>query len=168
MATKTSETTRDRLNRDLYIYLNLTSSVLGADIERLCQKVELTEAHFRVLWVLCRMTGPQGRQMGEVADGLINRAADVTRLMDKLETLGMVSRERASDDRRRVMVSATTHGKKVFEKLAAGIRHLHDEQWSELTMSEQRQLIALLKKVLMSRTPVKMEASWLLQGGKND
>lgn len=168
MATKKSETTRDHLNRDAYIYLNLTSSVLGADIERLCQQVELTEAHFRVLWVLCRMTGPQGRPMGEIADGLINRAADVTRLMDKLESLGMVSRERASDDRRRVIVSATTHGRKVFERLAVGIRHLHDDQWSELTISEQRQLISLLKKVLMSRTPAKMEESWLLQGGKND
>lgn len=163
MAVKKSEKTRDRLNRDAYIFLNLTSTSLGGDIEQLCLEEGLTEAHFRVLWVLCRETGPNGRPMGEIADGLINRAADLTRLMDKLEKLGLVSRERATEDRRRVVATVTANGRKVFERLAMRIRDEHVCQWSELSMSDQRQLIALLDKVLRSREVSGIDNSWLLR-----
>lgn len=164
MAATKPEQAQDRLNREAYIFLNLTSASLAGDIERLCREEDLTEAHFRVLWVLCRETGADGRPMGEIADGLINRAADLTRLMDKMENLGLVRRVRVPDDRRRVVAKATPKGKKVFERLASRIRSLHVEQWSELTASEQRQLVALLDKVLRAREVSRADESWLLRG----
>lgn len=163
MATKKPESAQDRLNRDSYIFLNLTLTSLSGDIERLCREEDLTEAHFRVLWVLCRESGPAGRPMGEIADGLVNRAADLTRLVDKMETLGLVSRTRAPEDRRRIVARATAHGRKVFERLAERIRNLHVEQWSELTVAEQRQLVALLDKVLRAREVSTINDSWLLR-----
>ncbi len=100
--------------------------------------------------------------MGEIADGLINRAADLTRLVDKLEKMGLVVRERSPDDRRRIVARATSLGSKTFSRLSHKIRSLHVDQWDALTQAEQRQLIQLLDKVLTTRTSF-AEESWLLR-----
>ena len=157
------ESTAERLNRSSYIFLNLTSSVLSTDIEHLCSEEGLTEAHFRILWVLCRESSEEGRAMGEIADGLINRAADVTRLVDKMEKVGLVIRERAPEDGRRIVARATPHGRKVFMRLSNKIQNVHVSQWVSLTQNEQRQLVQLLNKVLTSRASTSTEESWLLR-----
>lgn len=160
-----SETTADKVNRSSYIFLNVASAFLSADIERLCLEENLTEAHFRILWVLCRESSTSGRPMGDIADGLVNRAADVTRLVDKLEKNGLVTRERFPEDKRRIIARATPLGRKVFQRLAKRIRKLHIEQWSALSHTEQRQLIRLLDKVVASRTMPGAGESWLLRKG---
>ncbi len=162
MATTEHESAQDRLNRNTYIFLNLTLTSLSGDIERLCREEGLTEAHFRVLWVLCRESSPQGRPMGDIADGLVNRAADLTRLVDKLEKLSLVGRARADHDRRSIVVRATPKGRRVFGRLHASIRRIHDEQWAGLSQNEQRQLIRLLGKVLDTRAHDEVKNSWLM------
>ena len=156
------ESKTDRLNRRSYIHTNLTAGILGREVEKICDKENLTEAHFRVLWVLCRESTPTGRAMGDIADGLINRAADLTRLVDKLDKLSLVVRSRPKHDKRSVVVRVTPKGRRVFERLHEQIRHLHVEQWSGLTQTEQRQLVALLAKVLRTQAHDEVSNSWLM------
>ena len=162
VATRKPDPVRDRVNRDAYIYLNLTAASLASDIERICRSESLTEAHFRVLWVLCRESDSKGRAMGDIADGLINRAADLTRLVDKLEALSLVARSRPDHDKRSVVVRATAKGRRVFDRLHEQVRHVHVEQWSGLTQPEQRQLVGLLAKVLHTRARDEVKNSWLM------
>lgn len=157
------ESARDQLHRTSYIFLNVASGLLASDIERVCQTENLTEAHFRILWVLCRESESEGRPMGEIADGLINKAADLTRLVDKLEKLGLVERFRPTEDRRRVHACATARGKRVFSKLIREIQSLHVKQWRGLTMNEQRQLVSLLDKVIRNNELSGAENSWILR-----
>lgn len=160
-----SESKADQLHRATYIYLNLASTSLSVDIEDICASEGLTEAHFRVLWVLCREADSQGLPMGDIADGLINRAADLTRLVDKLEKLGYVSRVRAEDDKRRVIARITQPGRRVFERLARQVQQIHLEQFASLNQTEQNQLVSLLKKLLSARVSDEQQNSWLM-GGK--
>lgn len=163
MTVEKAESPRDRLNRTSYIYLNVASGLLASDIDQLCQTENLTEAHFRILWVLCRESGDEGRPMGEIADGLINKAADLTRLVDKLEKLGLVERFRPDEDRRRVHACVTKKGKRVFSKLIKEIQNVHVEQWSGLSMTEQRQLVSLLDKIIRNHELSGSENSWILR-----
>lgn len=156
------ESSIDRLNRRSYMHMNLTAGILGRDVERICEKQNLTEAHFRVLWVLCRESTAEGRAMGDIADGLINRAADLTRLVDKLEKLSLVVRTRPAHDKRSVVVRATPKGRRVFERLHQDIREVHVDQWAGLTQVEQRQLVKLLGKVLDTRAHDEVTNSWLM------
>lgn len=156
------ESSSDRFNRRTYIHMNLAAGILGRDVERICETENLTEAHFRVLWVLCRESTPAGRAMGDIADGLINRAADLTRLVDKLETSSLVVRSRPEHDKRSVVVRVTPKGRRVFERLHERIRDVHDEQWAGLTQNEQRQLVDLLGKVLRTRAQDAVRNSWLM------
>ena len=162
MATKKSEPVSDRLNRNAYIHLNLASASLAADIEGICRSESLTEAHFRVLWVLCRESDTKGRAMGDIADGLVNRAADLTRLVDKLEAMSLVVRSRPAHDKRSVVVRATAKGRRVFGRLHEQVRRIHVEQWAGLTQPEQRQLVGLLAKVLHTRAQDEVKNSWLM------
>ena len=163
MSVQHAETSRQRLNRTAYIFLNLTARSLESDIEVICHHDHLTEAHFRILWVLCRESDSSGRLMGDIADGLINRASDVTRLVDKLEQRGLVCRSRSPQDGRKILVKATPRGRKVFEKIAKKISDVHVDQWTSLTVAEQQQLVALLGKVLRARETSSTHESWLLQ-----
>jgi DNA-binding MarR family transcriptional regulator len=161
-----AESKSDQLHRATYIFLNLGSAALSVDIEDICAAEGLTEAHFRVLWVLCREADSQGLPMGDLADGLINRAADLTRLVDKLEKLGYVSRVRAEEDKRRIIAKMTSSGRRVFERLARQVQQIHNEQFASLTQTEQKQLVALMKKVLVARVPKEQHTSWLMGGKK--
>ena len=157
---KSADSANERLNRDAYILLSVLTSQLSADIERLCKEFGITEAHFRVLWAVCQSSSVDGIAMGEIADGLINRAADLTRLVDKLVKLRYVQRIQSPDDRRKMIVHATTNGRKVFNKIAALVKHLHVEQWDGLTQSELRELKRLLNKALDSRVSRDERKAW--------
>lgn len=148
-AKKKPSTLLDHLNRDAYIFLSVLSTRFGADIERICAQHELTEAHYRVLWVLCLSDSKEPLLMGDIVDGVINKASDVTRLVDKLERLKFVARSSSPVDKRRVLVKATAAGRKVFTQITTAIKAVHYEQWKGLTSSELATLVELLNKAMV-------------------
>lgn len=139
---------KDDLNRDVYILLNLVAVRYAAEVERLCREEDLTEAHYRVLWVLCLTESKEGLAMGGIVDGLVNKAADATRLVDKLARQGLVSRAPASEDRRRMMVKVTAAGRRVFARLTPRIKDLYVTQMAGLTNDDKSELVALLNAAL--------------------
>lgn len=135
----------DHLNRDAYIFLSILAGEFAADIEKVCAERELTEGHYRVLWVLC-LSGDTPVPMGTVIDGVINKASDTTRLVDKLVRLGMVTRSPSPTDRRSVLVGPTALGRRTFAALTERIKAVHYDQWGSLSADEMRTLISLLRK----------------------
>ena len=53
-----------------------------------------------------------------LADHMVLKHHTVVELLDRLESGGLVSRERAADDRRRALVSITTRGCDLLRKLS--------------------------------------------------
>lgn len=144
------ESRSDRTNRNLYIFSSLVHGAWSAGVDQLCREEDLTEAHYRVLWVLCLSGSNDGMAMGEIADGLVNRASDLTRLVDKMERQSLVRRRADPDDRRRMIVNVTAAGRKVFDRLTPRIKELHVAQMAGLTEREKSDLVALLNKALWS------------------
>lgn len=145
---RTASDTEDDLNRDVYIFTNLVAVRFSSDIEKLCREEDLTEAHYRILWVLCLSGSRSGLTMGEVVDGLVNKASDATRLVDKLERQGLVTRRSSESDNRRVIVSVSAAGRRVFSRLTPKIKKMHVEQMEGLSVSDKKQLVSLLNKAL--------------------
>ncbi len=86
--------------------------------------------------------------MGEIVDGVINKASDVTRLVDKLVRLGLVARSTSPLDKRRVLVKATPAGRRVFAKVTDRIKAVHYSQWNGLSADELETLVRLMRKAL--------------------
>ena len=133
MATTTDrEELIDRLGRDAFITTFIVSNRFTEDLEQCCRAEGISHALYAALWVLCLAEAPDGLPMGALADGLLTRAADTTRLVDRLVKQRLVTRRPSNDDRRVVLVSATTRGRQLFERLTAEIKALHRRQWATL------------------------------------
>ncbi len=144
----------DRLGRETFINLFLASGRYTDQVEATCKAEGLTMSHYTVLWVVCLSVG-QAVPMRTVADGFLTRAADATRLVDKLARDGFIARSNSLEDRRVVLVRATRSGHALFKKLTTSIKALHRSQWSKLSVGELRELRRLLVKSLWGESSAK-------------
>jgi DNA-binding MarR family transcriptional regulator len=118
-------------------------------MDRICREEDVSQAQYVALWVLCLADDPgAGLPIGAIADGLLTRASDTTRLVDRLETSGLAERVRNPADRRSVLVRATPAGRAVFARLAPKMRAYHRAQWANLSPAELATLDTLLGKAL--------------------
>lgn len=147
-AKSTREPEIDRIGRETFVNLLLVSSRFGGQIEAICSAEGLTRSHYTVLWVVCLSQAHDGVPMGEIADGLLTRAADVTRLVDRLASAGYVERHGSEADRRVILVRPTRSGRALFQRITKAVKALHREQWASLSLAELRELRRLLVKTL--------------------
>src|SRR5205823_180839 len=80
-----------------------------------------------------------------IAARLVSRAPDITRLLDRLETRGLVMRQRPADNRRVVRVSITKAGVALLKELDPKVRACNERQLGHLKKSELQTLIELLR-----------------------
>ena len=128
-------------------FLNLvrTYGVLEADFLRLFKQQGISEPKYNVLRIL-RGAGGDGLPSLEIASRMITRVPDVTRIVDRLETQGLVKRGRRSDDLRVVVVSITKKGIDLLAKLDEPVKQLHCRQLQHMTRGELEELSRLLEK----------------------
>jgi DNA-binding MarR family transcriptional regulator len=91
----------------------------------------LTTAQYNVLRIL-RGAGPDGLPCQEISARMIARVPDITRLLDRLERAGLVARQRAADDRRRVITRISAEGLALLERLDDPIVAAHAAQFVHL------------------------------------
>lgn len=121
----------------------------GADFEALFKEHGLTGAQYNTLRVL-RDAGPDGLSCQEISAALIQRDPDVTRLADRLEERGLVSKMRSSTDRRVVLVRLTGAGLSLVSELDVPIARQHTRALGALAPDEKARLLELLQKALRS------------------
>ena len=71
---------------------------------------------------------------------------DVTRLLDRMEEGGLVSRVRSSIDRRQVSTTLTERGRALVESLEEAVAAEHERQLGHLDDTQLRTLIELLTR----------------------
>jgi DNA-binding MarR family transcriptional regulator len=77
---------------------------------------DLTVNQYNVLRIL-RGAHPESRTCGEIAERMIERDPDITRLLDRLSKQGLADRTRDEKDRRVVRTGITTKGLAVLDRL---------------------------------------------------
>src|SRR5688500_10119471 len=98
------------LEEEVFVGLQLVADRLMEPwAKHLRDTADLTPVQYNVLRIL-RGAGADGLWAGEIAERLITRNPDVTRLVDRLETRGLVRRRPDSDDRRAIRVFITKAG----------------------------------------------------------
>ena len=123
-------------------------------LEEICKAHGVTHAQYVALWTLCLADDPAaGIPVSAVADGLLNRASDTTRLIDRLERAGLAERLRNPKDRRGVLVRATEAGQQRFAAVTPELQAFHATQWSHLSPDEVDDLNRLLATALWGPAP---------------
>jgi DNA-binding MarR family transcriptional regulator len=123
-----------------------TADVLRRRFAEVLAPTDVTVQQYNVLRIL-RGAGAAGLPTLEIAERMIERAPGITRLIDKLESAGLVARERSAEDRRAVVCRATSKGLALLAGLDDAVDAADDEALGMLTERERRDLIRTLEKV---------------------
>jgi DNA-binding MarR family transcriptional regulator len=108
---------------------------------------ELTLHQYNVLRIL-RGSHPDGLPSGEIANRMIARDPDITRLVDRLERRGLVRRVRGRTDRRIVEVGITDKGLELLRGLDAHVDRFPRNMLGHLGPKKLEQLGVLLEQAL--------------------
>ena len=138
---------RDILARDTYLNLVRVHERLSADFSDLFREAGLTAAQYNVLRIL--LGGPsEGAPCQYIGERLLNRVPDVTRLVDRMQEAGLVSRSRSAEDRRVVLVRVTAKGTKLCRGLDGPVMKLHRRQFERLSARSLAAINESLEEVL--------------------
>ena len=137
-------------SREEEVYLNLwrTFARLSEGVERLLRERGLCTTHYNILRILAgeKAGGNAALPALEVRRRLITPVPDITRLVDKLVQMGLLSRVRDASDRRVVLLSITPRGERLAEELAGPIAAMHRSQLGHMTPKDLTHLSALLQQ----------------------
>ena len=140
-ARATRSTSKQRLR--LWLRLLRASRAIEAALrERLRVNFQITLPQFDVLAALAR--SERGMTMTALSRMLLVSNGNVTVVIERLATAGLVSRQTVSADRRAVHVSLTRRGAEQFAEIAAAHEAWVDELLAEFTRADTELLIAHL------------------------
>lgn len=133
---------KDRLR--LWIRLLRASRTIEAELrERLKQQFDTTLPRFDVLAALYR--SPEGMLMSDLSRYLLVSNGNVTGIVDRLVSEGLVLRARRNGDRRTSIVRLTRAGSEQFRTMAAAHEGWIDELLGGVSGNDTRRLTAMLK-----------------------
>jgi DNA-binding MarR family transcriptional regulator len=132
-------------NLEEEVFLNVLrtgDALLQREVEIL-RTEELGFAQYNVLRIL-RGAGERGASCGDIAERMVNRDPDLTRLLDRLEARGLVERSRLQTDRRVVVAKVTPKGRQVLGRLDDRVADTHREQMRHMSRDQLETLAELL------------------------
>lgn len=93
-------------------------------MEQLCADHGITPTQYNVLRIL-RGAAPHGLCRSEISERMVERAPDVTRLIDRLEDAGLVVRTTSPNDRRLSLSCITEKGVTLLQDIEPANRELN-------------------------------------------
>jgi DNA-binding MarR family transcriptional regulator len=127
-----------------FLDLLRTTDMLSRGLVQILKTEDLSATQYNVLRIL--RGAPEGLPCGEIANRMITRDPDVTRLLDRLEKRGLISRCRETRDRRTVMARITPEGLKVLSQMDEPVQSTHRKQLGHLGRERLLDLTELLRE----------------------
>jgi DNA-binding MarR family transcriptional regulator len=131
------------LRQEATLNLLRTADALMRDAEVLFKAHAISPTQYNVLRIL-RGAGEAGLACGEIADRMITRDPDMTRLLDRLEKRQFIERRRDTEDRRVVKTRITAAGITLLAGLDEPVRRMHERQLAGLDDRQLKTLNTLL------------------------
>lgn len=115
-------------------------------ISKELREYDIYEPQFNVLRIL---KGAKGRpvSVNAILENMIQRSSNVTRIVDKLESKGLVERTLSVDDRRKMDIIITNKGLEMLKLLETKVIAFHKPMTKNLNPEELETLAQLIKKL---------------------
>src|SRR5579862_6369860 len=126
-----------------FLDLLRTCDMLSRAPAQFLKSEDLSPTQYNVLRIL-RGAPPAGLACGEIANRMITRDPDITRLLDRLEKRELISRCRETKDRRTVMARITPEGLKLLARLDEPVQDAHRKQLGHLGRERLQALTELM------------------------
>ena len=129
----------------VYLAIQVVADEQRAKFHDLFKASDLTGAQYNVLRIL-RGAGKDGLSCREIGERMISRDSDITRMLDRLESRELITRERQTDDRRVVLTFITKIGLDLLSELDGPVDELHRSLMGHMSDKELDSLLKLLGK----------------------
>ena len=146
----------DCVEQEVFLNVIRTADNLSRAFDELLKTCDLSSTQYNVLRILRGVSQTKeggggveccaGVPCKTIGEHMITRDPDITRLLDRLETRGLITRQRDNKDRRVVSTRITAEGLAILEQLDKPILDLHRRQLEHMTPKKLSQLIDLLEQ----------------------
>jgi DNA-binding MarR family transcriptional regulator len=140
----TADTSSD-FAQDVLVNLLRSYDCLWSELGKFFQRFDLTPQQYNVLKALSSCGG--GVACQAIAEQLLNRVPDITRLLDRLEQAGLIRRERCCTDRRVVRTYLTEAGRAKVGEVRVPLASALQSRFGHMALEELRELSRLLLKL---------------------
>jgi DNA-binding MarR family transcriptional regulator len=134
------------LEEETTLNIARTADLLIQKLVDLLKPHSLSPTQYNVLRIL-RGAGAEGASCKDIGSRMVTRDPDITRLMDRLELRGLLTRGRARQDRRVVTHTLTPAGLALVNALDDPIEQKHRELMRHMGKGKLRELVALLEEL---------------------
>ncbi len=132
------------LEEEALVALQRTADLLQGRLGDMLKPHGLSPTQYNALRIL-RGAGEEGRSCSEIAERMINRDPDITRLVDRLERRGLVKRSRDGKDRRVITTCITLAGLELLRGLDRPIEEFNRKLLGHMGEEQLQNFIKLLE-----------------------
>lgn len=134
----------ESLEQEVFLTLLWSADRLQWRLSEALKQHGLSPTQYNALRIL-RGAGKQGLACREIAERMITRDPDITRLMDRLGRVGLVQRKRGSEDRRIVVAQITAKGLELLKQLDPIMQEFLESLLGHMGNKRLRSLLSLLE-----------------------
>jgi MarR family transcriptional regulator, 2-MHQ and catechol-resistance regulon repressor len=139
----------DQLSIEAVFGMVYTYDLLHQTVSRVLAEYGLSKSTLSILMLL-KQAEPEGMLLRDLGELMLVSKANITGLIDHLQSKGYVKRVVGSEDRRARYARLTKSGNELVERYAPVHYQNITEYLKDLTREEKERLIALLRKVRAS------------------
>ncbi len=120
----------------LVVNVLYTAEWLNGKLSKVLQGKGITVVQYNMLRILAG-SSPNCLSVGDVKSRLIRKKTDVTRVLDRLVSKELVTREICKDNRRQVNVAITSKGICLMEDLSPLLKVIYKNYYQDIISSEE-------------------------------
>ena len=104
-------------NTKLIHAIGLLWGQISSKLDEVLAPAKLNISKFNILMIIKHVGGYDGIQQNEISKRLLVTASNITKLLDKLEKDGIITRNTKKGDRRVKLIRITDYGSKTLDKI---------------------------------------------------
>lgn len=116
------------------------------EVNRTLKEHKITEPQYNVMRILKQNEG-RALTVQEIQGQMVQKSSNVTRIIDKLITKGLVTRQECATNRRKMDINITEEGLEYLKVLDKKVQAHHQPMIDRLTMEDAKQIQQLIKKL---------------------
>lgn len=134
------------VEEEVILSIMRTADLVSVPLAEALKPAGLTLSQYNVLRIL-RGAGGEGLPCGEISERMVRRDPDLTRLLDRLESRGLVRRARDGRDRRVVLAFATPEGLDLITSLDGEVEERLRQSLAHVSKQKLRAVADMLAEI---------------------
>jgi DNA-binding MarR family transcriptional regulator len=134
------------VQQEAFLSILRTASELSNSADKSLREFNITQQQYNVLRIL-RGAGAEGLCRNEISARMVASTPDMSRLLDRMEKAGWITRERAEDDRRQVSTFITDSGQKLLTVIESPVHEQVHRLFEGIKSTDLKMLVDVLAQI---------------------